>query len=72
MTKYRVTLKNIIEFGTTVEAEDADAAVEAAYEMVPYEICGQCSGWNRDYWMEMGGEWSEYDDPSSTVEEVTE
>lgn len=41
-----------VDVGTTVyvtvDAQDEESAIEAAYEAIP-GICAQCSGWGKDY-----------------------
>lgn len=60
MAKWRVPLVSYANATVTVEApDDADPEeiVEAALmEGVP-SICAQCSGWGRDYSIDMGDEW---------------
>lgn len=55
MPKYRVWLQTNAEFGVSVEAEDEEAAIEAAFEHTR-GICAQCSGWGKDTSIDLG-EW---------------
>jgi len=57
MPKYNVHLSTVVSATVTVEAEDAEQAIEAAYEEVPSEFCFQCSGHGQPWDLDMGGEW---------------
>jgi hypothetical protein len=56
MSKYRVYLTTGASAVVTVEAETEDEAVDLAFDEVPREVCAQCSGWGRDYGIDLG-EW---------------
>lgn len=50
--KYRVTFAAKVFASAVVDAEDEGAALEAAFAESFPSICGQCSGWGRDYSLE--------------------
>jgi hypothetical protein len=66
MKKYRVHFATVASISVDVElsdkeVEDADndvneIAIERAYEALPGDICGQCSGFGRK-WSRDQGEW---------------
>lgn len=63
MAKYRVHFQSGASCTVTVEAEDEEAAIEAAYDELPGGICAQCSGWGQEWSIDLG-EWDlEKDDP---------
>lgn len=43
-------------FNTTVDADDVESAIEQAFEKRP-NLCAQCSGWGREWSLELGDEW---------------
>ena len=49
MKKYRVWLEAVASFCVEVEAPDEEAAIEAAFVEAPNGVCGQCSGWNQHW-----------------------
>jgi hypothetical protein len=55
---WKVDLQTIATITVEVEAEDAEKAAEIAQGQ---DICAQCSGWGRDWSMEIG-EWSVADE----------
>jgi hypothetical protein len=57
MARYTVALTTTASLYVTVEADNEEAAVDAAHEAAPSEVCAQCSGWNEDYDLELSGEW---------------
>lgn len=63
MPKYMVNFVATASMTITVEAEDAEAAIEAAHEDAPTGVCAQCSGWGQDFSLDLSGEWelSEYE-----------
>ena len=61
MTKYQVNLEATVGFCITVEADSPDDAVEAAFEQTP-SLCAQCSGWGRNYELDL----SEWDVPRNS------
>jgi hypothetical protein len=70
MPKYNVHLNTGAFTVVTVEAEDKEAAIEAAYEAELPTICAQCSGWGRDWNLELGDDWETSDDIDMAVEEA--
>lgn len=63
MPKYEVYFKNYASSSVTVEAEDETEAFEKAFEEFTYpNICAQCSGWGRDWYLELG-EWEPCEPP---------
>jgi hypothetical protein len=56
MPKYRVSLSTNAWVTVTVEADNAEAAIEEAYQDAP-NLCAQCSGWGRNFSLELGDEW---------------
>ena len=71
MSKYRVTLTTPAFAYITVEADDREAAIEAAYDNLPY-LCAQCSGWgHEDVSMELGEGW-EPEEHDYAVTEIDE
>lgn len=54
MSTYRVTLETVANLTIEVEADDPDEAYEAAFEAAPSEVCAQCSGWGREWDLELG------------------
>jgi hypothetical protein len=55
----------------TVEAEDEEAAEDAAYNIMPQDVCAQCTGWGSKNWSRDVGEWSLIkDDPEYGVKAV--
>ena len=53
MPKYRVALNARVSLSVTVEADNEDEARDAAYEKIPGGLCAQCSGWGREYSMDL-------------------
>lgn len=66
MSRYEVTLKGGAWVYVTVDAADPEDAIEQAQEIAPHEVCAQCSGWGREYDLELSEEWEK-----ESVEEVT-
>jgi hypothetical protein len=60
MATYTVYLKTFAETSVKVEAEDPDEAPDKAYDVRP-TICAQCSGWGRNYNLELGDVWEAYE-----------
>lgn len=48
MKKWTVSIPVGTSVFVTIDAEDADAAIEAADGYLP-GLCAQCSGWGQDY-----------------------
>lgn len=64
MTRYRVEVYTTIWFTTEVDINDegmeSDEAEEAAYDKAIEKrpgICAQCSGWRRDWSLDMNDDW---------------
>lgn len=65
MPTFRVTLTRTQEFYTEIEAEDAEAAENAAFDLSgEASSCAQCGGWGRE-WSVDEGDWD-----FGSVEEV--
>lgn len=61
MTKYRVPFNTWAGGSITVDTDETDPEkiLEEAYtEGIP-SVCAQCSGWGRDFSLEIGDEWEE-------------
>lgn len=69
MPKYRVYLQTSASMTVTVEAEDPDAALDAAYEEAPGGVCAQCSGWGKNWSLDLG-EWES--DSQAPLDQVVE
>lgn len=64
MPKYRVFFATTASLSVEVELDDEEierhggdaksAAIEKAYDAMPGDICAQCSGWGRNYSLELG------------------
>lgn len=62
MAEYTVPFTTVASTTVTVEADNYDDALDAAYNALPTGLCAQCSGWNNPPGVEIGGEWEpEYD-----------
>jgi len=62
MPKYRVNYRTQLDMYVTVEAEDEEAAEQEAYNVMPHQICAQCTGWGSKGWSRDIGEWEMIDD----------
>ncbi len=72
MSKYRVGLTSEAYAYVTVEADDPDSAIEAAFEEAP-TICAHCAGWGQLGWsLEIGDEWSLDEESVEVVEDDSE
>lgn len=78
MRKFEVSYHTTASVTVTVELDcDENASIDdlmdvitdAGYEGTP-DVCAQCSGWGRDYGLELG-EW-ELDDDEGDMKAVTE
>lgn len=70
MSKFVVYFTATVSSPFEVEAEDKASAIEAAYERFPNpSICAQCSGWGKDYGIDLG-DW-EVADENLDVEELS-
>jgi len=56
MSTFRIYFNTGASASVTVEADDLDAAIDAAYALVPRNVCAQCGGWGRPYALDLG-EW---------------
>ncbi len=54
MPKYRITLATSASVTATVEADDDEIAVDMVFDMVPSEVCAQCSGWGKNWSLDIG------------------
>lgn len=67
MPRYRVSLETGASLFVTVEAEDEEAAIEAAYDNGQY-LCAHCTGWGQDWGLDLG-EWEPSEvDPAVLVD----
>jgi hypothetical protein len=41
----------------TVEADDLESAIDAAYDKTPGGLCAQCAGWGNPPGIDLSGEW---------------
>lgn len=77
MARARVYFTTIASLMVTVDVPDDidpeerhEAAIEAAYEATPRDICAQCYGWG-ETWSRDLGEWEVIDDnPVEWLEEL--
>ena len=70
MPEFTVHLIQTASTVITVEADDCEAAIEAAYDKAPSDVCASCSGWNGSIGIELAGTWEPnvvYDADSNTV-----
>lgn len=56
MTRYTVHFTKIESVSVHVDADDPQAAIEAAYDEAPADVCAQCSGWHQTWTRESGDE----------------
>ena len=61
MSKYTVPLKTGAYAFVTVEADSAEDAVDAVFNGDLPWVCAQCSGWGRQFSLELG-DWDVDDD----------
>lgn len=57
MATYRVAFNTGAWATVTVEAENADDAINLAYDELPSDICAHCSGWGQKWSRGIGEEW---------------
>lgn len=60
--KYLVSVPMIIWGAVTVEAEDEDAAIDQALEILPHApnvLCPQDSGWGKNWSISSSDEWGD-------------
>lgn len=67
MPKYIVHFQTVASATLEVEAEDRQAAIEEARQEGVPGICAQCSGWGRDYSIDLG-EWETVDQGFTAVQ----
>ncbi|MFF5973668.1 hypothetical protein ACFY7C_19285 [Streptomyces sp. NPDC012769] len=67
--KYQVSFETSAGGHITVETDETDPEriLEAAYEEGIPSVCAQCSGWGRDYSLEIGDEWDPIEDEQGLV-----
>jgi hypothetical protein len=77
--KYRVYLQTIASFSMEVEVDDdldqqaaKEAAIEAAYDEAPNNVCAQCTGWGQKWSLDLGGEWEVAKDGDDELVEKVE
>lgn len=54
--KLTVNFSQVVSVSVTVDADDVEAAIEAAYDDAPTGICAQCSGWGKSWSRDDDGE----------------
>lgn len=71
MAKYRVDLSAWASLSIVVEVPDGldddearQAAIEEAFQDAPSDVCAQCSGWRRNFELEIG-DWNIAKDPTT-------
>jgi len=62
MPKYRVFFEATASMTVEVEAEDEESAETAAYNVMPTQICAQCTGWGSKGWSRDLSEWELIED----------
>ena len=78
MTKYRVYLRTVASTGVTVDIvtdgldaeETREMAIEAAFAGELPTLCGHCSGWRKDFTLELGDDWDVDGEADEAVSEV--
>jgi hypothetical protein len=68
MPKYRVYMQTTASTCITVDAEDEDAAIDAAYEYGTPSLCAYCSGYNQSHNLELGDDWEPSPDAVELVQ----
>ena len=67
MSRYRVYMSTGAGLSVSVEAEDEESAIEAAYDVASSQyLCAQCAGWGQKWGLDLG-EWEVDDEPGSVV-----
>jgi hypothetical protein len=61
MAKYTVYLTTVASTSVEVEADDPGDALEKADSSYMPQICAQCSGWGKNFSLELGDEWAPTD-----------
>lgn len=68
MSSYTFYFTTVMSASVTVEAEDAEEALDLAYEeLPPVGLCAQCTGWGQQWNRDTGGDW-ELDETSYDVD----
>lgn len=57
MSEFKVYFEGMAGLVVTVEADDAEAAIEKAYDEVPSGVCAQCSGWGEKWSLDVPDDW---------------
>lgn len=57
MPKFRVHMSAVSSYSITVEADDYEAAIDAAYQESYPSICAQDSGWRQPWSLDLGETW---------------
>lgn len=70
MAKYRVYMRANADLVLDVEADSEDEALDLAYEKAPPGICASCSGWGREFSLDLGEFFVE--DEANDVEEIND
>lgn len=60
MPEYRVNFRAVANMSVTVDAVDEESALDAAYDVIPSDVCVQCSGWGKPWSLDLG-EWETSD-----------
>ena len=66
MTVYYVDFTTTASLSVKVEADDAEAAIDAAYDELPGGVCAPCSGWGQAWVLDLG-DWEVSNEPPSEV-----
>lgn len=60
MAIFTLYFTQVMSTSVTVEADDYDSAIDAAYQsenMAPTGVCAQCSGWGQPWSIDTSGDW---------------
>ena len=68
MPKYRVYMNTTASTVIVVEADDAELAIERAYDADMPRLCAQCAGWGQEHNLALNDVW-EADESADLVED---
>lgn len=57
MSEFMVFFEGMAGLTIRVEADDPDDAVNKAYDEMPGGVCAQCSGWGKEWSLDVPDEW---------------
>lgn len=57
MSEFKVYFEGMAGVVVTVEADDAEDAIEKAYDEIPSGVCAQCSGWREKWSLDVPDDW---------------